>query len=299
MARAVERRPHFLVCTPGRLKDLLESDNLQILDLKYLVFDEADRLLDPSSSFMRLEIPYILAKIMGRSTRLLYFSATISEHVKQFHEETLSKPSSNLFEFYPKFTHAFKTPDLLQHYYLLVPSQVRKAYLVHLIQTVCVNENVVVFVNKTKTCEILYNILRNFGIKAVRLHSKLDQALRLKTLSNFRSGRSLVLLSTDVGSRGLDIPKVNYVINFELSNDPSDYIHRAGRASRTQRIGSSISFVNEIDIEIVRSIEETIGRKMTIFSRAPSEKEIISILHKLSSAKFAFQPTRTKFTDLI
>ncbi len=281
-AEALCQKPHIIIATPGRLCDLLESTNTYLTRPRYLVFDEADRLLDPTASFRISEIPGILAHLTNStSLQCLYFSATISKAVGRFHQAHF--PSKPLREF--QNNGEFQPSSQVTQHYILLPSMIRDAYLVFLLKSTLQDKAMIVFVGKCRMCELLVTTLRKLKIQAVGLHGKMSQRDRLRSVSLFRSGVQKILISTDVGSRGLDIPTAELVVNYTLPADPRDYVHRIGRTGRAERLGTSISFVHESDVELLHSIEKSIGRSLTLYPSAPKETDVLPLLSAVASAK--------------
>lgn len=283
MSQAIElaNRPHIIVATPGRLLDLLTSSRLTLHRLRFLVFDEADRLLAPASSICTQEIPQILPHVAGPRTAWLFFSATMSAAVSRFQRQHCLGAEPLLYDGNPEFG----TVDALDQRFILVPSLVRDAHLASLLSTTLATKTMIVFVGRCKTCELLLHTLRGLKIQAVALHSQMSQRDRLASLARFKSGAVPRLISTDVGSRGLDIPAVEFVVNFDLPADARDYVHRVGRAARAGRVGTAVSFVNELDMDVLAGIEAKIGRKLLPYPDAPMEADIVKILNTVSTAK--------------
>lgn len=276
----IDRKPHIIVATPGRLADILSSCHITLKNLKYLVFDEADRLLGSESSFLIDEIPQIISKITSHDASWSYFSATITDDVYKFHKE---HRSTTAFVFDGNKEHG--TVDHLNQSFILVPSIAREAYLVQLLRGSLLNSSVIIFTGKCKNSEFLLRTLQALNIKAVALHGQMLQKHRIAALDKFKSGICRILISTDVGSRGLDIPIVDTVINFDIPADPRDYVHRVGRAARAGRPGSSISLVNELDMTIWKAIETKIGKKITLYTNGPTEAQALNILNEVTTAK--------------
>lgn len=141
----------------------------------------------------------------------------------------------------------------------MLPAAIREVYFVHLLLSDLSEKTTIVFASKPRTCEILRVMLKEFGIRSTALHSEMSQNNRLGSLAKFKTGIVPILICTDVGSRGLDIPTVQVVFNYELPADPTDYVHRIGRTARAGRGGLSISFVTERDLEIVHNIEASVS----------------------------------------
>jgi ATP-dependent RNA helicase DDX47/RRP3 len=131
-------------------------------------------------------------------------------------------------------------------------------------------------------------MLRTLGFPAIPLHGKLSQSQRLGALNKFKSGGRSVLVATDIASRGLDIPSVDIVINFDIPTHSKDYIHRVGRTARAGRAGKSITLVTQYDVELIQRIEKVIGKKMELW---PTDKEEVALLRERSdeAARLAVQ----------
>jgi ATP-dependent RNA helicase DDX49/DBP8 len=283
-ASELSRRPHIIVATPGRLVDLLRSspDCLDLKKLRYCVLDEADRLLDPQSTFQTLkEIPTIMESVeQAKKAQMLLFSATLTDSV----QELLRLRNREAFIF--QSNDAYGTVESIHQKYLLVPSKVRDCYLLHLLQNDLKNKTMIIFVGKCLTAELLRFWLREVGIEVAALHSQLSQADRIAALARFKSGQLPILVSTDVGSRGLDIPSVEVVLNYDVPLDARDYVHRIGRTARAGRSGFALTLMTEMDVELVENIETKIGKQLEEFDE-PVEEKVLEKLNKVSEAKRA------------
>lgn len=276
----LEKRPHFVVATPGRLADHIMSSGEDTVcglrRVKYLVLDEADRLLSTSIAPDLAKCIEILPPASQRQT--LLFTATITPAVL-----SLKERSKNLFvREVPES--AMAVPTKLRQFYLLSPSYVKQAYL-YAVLTTDKAKTAIVFVNRTQTAEHIKRTLKLLDIKATSLHSQMPQQERINSLGRFRAGAANVLIATDVASRGLDIPEVELVINYDLPADPDDYIHRVGRTARANREGTSVTLVSERDVERVQNIEERVKSKMEEYTLVSDRAVIDSALKKVSVAK--------------
>lgn len=281
-AAELARRPHIIVATPGRLVDLVRSspDCLDLKKLRYCVLDEADRLLDPQSTFQTLkEIPTIMESVeKAKKAQMLLFSATLTETVQEF----LKARNRDAFIF--QSNDAYGTVESIEQKYLLVPSKVRDCYLLHLLQNDLKGKTMIIFVGKCLTAELLRFWLREVGIEVAALHSQLSQPDRIAALARFKSGQLPILISTDVGSRGLDIPSVEVVLNYDVPLDARDYVHRIGRTARAGRSGFALTLMTEMDVELVENIENKIGKQLEEFPE-PKEEKVLEKLNKVSEAK--------------
>jgi ATP-dependent RNA helicase DDX49/DBP8 len=283
----LQKKPHFVIATPGRLADHIRSSGEETIKglsrAQFLVLDEADRLLSDTFADDLAECLGVLPPPERRQT--LLFTATITEPVKQLKDQPV-KPGKQ-----PMFVHEVSVdsvaiPTTLTQWYLLLPSYVREA---HLYQVLTLDENkdksVIVFVNRTKSAELLRRMLQILSVRTTSLHSEMPQSERMNALGRFKAEAARVLVATDVASRGLDIPTVELVINFDIPADADDYIHRVGRTARAGRSGDSISFVTERDVTRIENIEERVGSKMTKYEKVTDSMIIKESLKTVSTAK--------------
>ncbi|XP_042518867.1 DEAD-box ATP-dependent RNA helicase 36 [Macadamia integrifolia] len=256
-AQTLMRRPHVVIATPGRVKVLLE-DNPDIPSVfsktKFLVLDEADRVLDVGFE----EELRVVFQCMPKERQTLLFSATMTDNLK-----SLLELSANKAYFYEAYE-GFKTVESLKQQYVLVPKNVKDVYLLYILSKMDEMgiRSVMIFVSTCRSCHMLSLLLEELDQTAAALHSFKSQSLRLSALHKFKSGQVPILLATDVASRGLDIPTVDLVINYDIPRYPRDYVHRVGRTARAGRGGLAVSFVTENDIDLVHEIEAVIGKEL-------------------------------------
>lgn len=285
-AIALAKRPHVLVATPGRLLDhLTNTKGFSLRPLKYLVLDEADRLL--SMDFEK-EIDEIL-KLIPKERKTYLFSATMTNKVAKLQRACLRNPAK--VEVSSKYT----TVDTLKQQYLFVPAKQKDCYLVFLLHEMA-GSTTMVF---TRTCECtrkLSFILRNLGHDAIPISGQMSQPKRLGALNKFKAGERNILICTDVASRGLDIPSVDVVINYDIPMNSKDYIHRVGRTARAGRSGRAISIVTQYDVELYQRIEQLIGKKLPAY---PAERdEVLLFLERVTEAqRLATMKLREKEKD--
>lgn len=251
-AVALSKKPHVLVCTPGRLMDHLENTKgFSLKNLKYLIMDEADRLLDMDFG------PIIdkILKIIPHERRTLLFSATMTSKVEKLQRASLHQPVR------VAVSSKFSTVDTLIQRYLFFPFKHKDTYLVYLVNELAGN-SIIIFARTVNDTQRLAILLRTLGFSAIPLHGQLSQSNRLGALNKFKSGARSTLVATDVAARGLDIPLVDVVINYDIPTDSKAYIHRVGRTARAGRAGKSIALVTQYDLEPFLRIEATIGKKM-------------------------------------
>lgn len=278
----LEKRPHFVVATPGRLADHIKSSGEDTIcglrRVKFLVLDEADRLLSSSIAPDLATCMEVLPPANKRQT--LLFTATITDAVR-----SLKDRSDNIYTREVPES-AMAVPEQLEQYFLLSPSYVKQAYLYCVLDSEeARDKTAIIFVNRTQTAEHIRRTLKLLDIKVTSLHSQMPQQERLNALGRFRAGAATVLVATDVASRGLDIPEVELVINFDLPADPDDYVHRVGRTARAGRKGISVTLVSERDVERVENIEARVGTKMSEYTAVSDRAVIDKALKKVSVAK--------------
>ena len=265
---ALGKKPHIVVATPGRLLDHLENTKgFSLRNLKYLVMDEADRLLDLDFG------PIIdkILKILPRETRHTYlFSATMTSKVESLQRASLKNPLRVSIS-----TDKYQTVSTLLQSYIFIPHKYKDHYLTYLLSTPFAGASCIVFtrtVNETQRISIL---LRSLGFGAIPLHGQLSQSARLGALGKFRARSRDILVATDVAARGLDVPSVDLVLNFDLPPDSKTYIHRVGRTARAGKSGHAISMVTQYDIEIWQRIENALGKQLTEYMVAREEVNIL------------------------
>ncbi|KAG9451531.1 hypothetical protein H6P81_011496 [Aristolochia fimbriata] len=256
-ARALMQRPHIVIATPGRIKVLLEDSKdipAVFSKTKFLVLDEADRVLEVGFE----EELEVIFKWIPKERQTLLFSATMTSNL-----QSLLELSKNKVYFYEAYQ-GFKTVESLRQQYVSVPTKDKDVYLFHFLSKMeerCIR-SVIVFVSTCRSCHFLSLFLEELEQRVAALHSHKSQSLRLAALNRFRSGQASILLATDVASRGLDIPTVDLVINYDIPRYARDYVHRVGRTGRAGRDGLAVSFVTPNDVHLLHEIEAVIEKKL-------------------------------------
>ncbi|KAL5442069.1 ribosomal RNA processing protein [Paraphaeosphaeria minitans] len=253
-AIALSKRPHVVVATPGRLLDHLENTKgFSLKYLKYLVMDEADRLLD-------LDFGPILDKILkvlpreGRHTYL--FSATMSTKVENLQRAALHNPVRVSIS-----SSSHQTVSTLMQRYIFLPHKHKDLYLIHILND-AIGHPTIIFTRTVNEAQRVAVLLRTLGFGAIPIHGQLSQSNRLGALQKFKAKSRDILVATDVAARGLDIPSVDLVINLDLPPDSKTYVHRVGRTARAGKSGKAISFVTQYDVEIWLRTETALGTKI-------------------------------------
>ncbi|KAL8733788.1 MAG: hypothetical protein Q9181_003457 [Wetmoreana brouardii] len=262
-AIALGKKPHIVVATPGRLLDHLENTKgFSLRNLKYLVMDEADRLLDLDFG----DIIDKILKVLPRERRTYLFSATMTSKVESLQRASLSNPLRVSIS-----TNRYQTVATLLQNYLFLPHKDKDLYLVYLL-TRFAAQSTIVFTRTVNEAQRLALLVRSLNMKAIPLHGQLSQTARLGALGKFRAGESVkILIATDVAARGLDIPSVDVVINFDLPPDSKTYIHRVGRTARAGKSGKALSLVTQYDVEIWQRIENALGKKLNEYQTERDE----------------------------
>ncbi|CAM6114711.1 unnamed protein product [Calypogeia fissa] len=272
-AIALAKRPHIVVGTPGRLVDhLTNTKGFSLRALKYLVLDEADRLLNLD---FETEINEIL-KVIPKERRTYLFSATMTTKVQKLQRACLRNPAK------VEVSSKYSTVDTLKQEYLFCPAKFKDCYLVHVLTEMAGN-TIMVF---TRTCEATRKValtLRNLGLDAITISGQMSQPKRLGALNKFKAGERSILICTDVASRGLDIPSVDVVINYDIPANSKDYIHRVGRTARAGRSGRAVSMVTQYDVELYQRIEQLINKKLPTFPAV--QEEVLQLAERVSEAQ--------------
>mmetsp|Transcript_3405 Transcript_3405/g.7830 ORF Transcript_3405/g.7830 Transcript_3405/m.7830 type:complete len:493 (-) Transcript_3405:89-1567(-) len=251
-AMALAKRPHVVVASPGRLVDHLENTKgFHLKSTKYLVMDEADRLLS-------MDFDESLDKIletMPRDRNTFLFSATMTSKVAKLQRASLRRPVK------VEVSTKHDTVKTLVQNYMFLPFKFKQTYLAALIAHFQ-HYAVMVFVDTCLNAQKLSIMLRHLGYASIALHGQMSQAQRLGALGGFKARNRRILVATDVASRGLDIPSVDLVINYDIPKNSKDYIHRVGRTARAGRSGRAVSLITQYDIEIFQRIEHFLERKL-------------------------------------
>ena len=314
----LDRTPHVVVATPGRLADLIQGARPPRLKrIQFLILDEADRLFDRSFA---PDLATIFS-VLPDDRQTLLFSATMDKNILGM--EALGGP--NLHKW--KATEKSVAVDTLDQRYLFMPAMVKMAYLYRLLDLIgpkIINKrknksnkngrsgnkggrntnkyddeddqdarirdgipprtrSMMIFVHRCSDCQLLYETLLQLGFNVVCLHSQLSQRRRLAALGKFKDSIATILVATDVAARGLDIPEVDAVINYDIPRAIESYVHRVGRTARAGRSGLSIAMITQYDVDLIGAIETHVGVKMQCLE-CVKEDDVVPILNRVSTA---------------
>jgi ATP-dependent RNA helicase RhlB len=251
----LERGVDVLIGTPGRTIDFFKQRVIDLRSVQALVLDEADRMFD--LGFIS-DIRYILRRLPAPEHRLnMLFSATLSQRVLELAYEHMNNPT--LVRIEPDKM----TVDSVRQVIYYPSNDEKPRLLVGLLKQMDPRRSMV-FVNTRRAAEDIENLLRANGINAEAISGDVPQRKRLRMLRDFHEGTLAVLIGTDVASRGLHIPDVSHIFNYDLPQDPEDYVHRIGRTARAGAEGDAISFGCEEYVISLPDIEAYIGRKLPV-----------------------------------
>jgi ATP-dependent RNA helicase DDX49/DBP8 len=267
-AIALAQRPHVVIATPGRLADHIRTSGEDTIcglrRVRYVVLDEADRLLHAAGPGSMLpDVEECLSVLPPASERqTLLFTATITPEVRAL-KDMPQKPGKQPVFVCEVDTQMLAIPATLTQMHVQIPVTHKEHYLHVFLETEAnAEKTIILFCNRTSTADYLHHLLRLLDHRVTSLHSKLPQRQRIDNLGRFRASAARILVATDVAARGLDIPEVSLVINYDIPRDPDDYIHRVGRTARAGRKGEAVTFVGQRDVDLVHAIEARVGREM-------------------------------------
>ena len=249
--KEVDKGTDILIATPGRLIDHIRRGNILFNDLKILVIDEADRMLDmgfiPDIEFISENIPKI------RQT--LFFSATLDKEILNIGKNFVINPK--MIEVSPPSSTSNNIDQSI-----IKCNNKNKLYFLEKLLSKIKTKNTVIFCNRKKDIEFLKKNLSKNNISTIILHGDLVQSKRKEALNEFKNGSKKILIASDVAGRGIDINNISHVINFDVPTNPEDYVHRIGRTGRAGKKGTAITLVLKKEVKYIDEIEKLIKMKI-------------------------------------
>ncbi|MDH4409704.1 MAG: DEAD/DEAH box helicase [Verrucomicrobiales bacterium] len=249
---ALENKPDVIIATPGRMLDHMEKGNLDLSDVKFLVLDEVDRMLD--MGFLP-DVKRIIDQCpSGRQT--LFFSATMPPAIQTLANWALNEPIS------VEIGERRSPAETVTHAFYPVGMDQRDDLIIELIKQTGY-ESMMIFTRTKKEADALLPRIEAIeGTRPAALHSDIKQSDRTKALQGFRDGTFNIIVATDIAARGLDISGVTHVINYRVPENPEDYVHRIGRTGRAQKEGDAFTILTADELENARSVEHFIDQKI-------------------------------------
>ena len=265
--RKIDRGADVVIATPGRLLDHVERGKLMLTHIEIFVVDEADRMLDMGF------IPDIerVAKLLPITRQTLFFSATMPPEIQRITNQFLHNPVEI------KAQALSSTAETITQRAVYVPSDdtSKRDALRHLMRAHADDvKNGIIFANRKTTVALLEKSLQKHGFSCGALHGDMDQRSRLKTLDSFRNNGITYLIASDVAARGLDIPDVSHIYNYDVPTHSEDYVHRIGRTGRAGRLGNAYTLVKWEEFRAIKDIEDLIKKPIDWEGDAPTDEDI-------------------------
>ena len=272
---ALKRGCDILVATPGRLLDFIGQGIVSLKNLDFFVLDEADRMLD--MGFVH-DVKRII-KYLPEQRQTLFFSATFPEEIQSLANSILKNPVR------VSVTPVSSTAETIQQSVYFVDKENKLDLLTHLLKEKIEAPSVLVFARTKHGADKIARKLHAAKISAEPIHGNKSQNQRQNALSNFKTGKTRVLVATDIAARGIDIDDLQYVVNFELSDVSETYVHRIGRTGRAGADGKSISFVDGLDLINLKNTEKLIGKKIPVVKDHPFHTDDLVVTKRDSNNK--------------
>lgn len=262
--QALKKGSDILVATPGRMFDLIAQGFVDITGLEFLVLDEADLMLDLG---FNKDIQDVIRKI-PRKRQTLFFTATISKKIKSLAYDVVK--DAIRIQISPKNP----VSKNVEHAVAFVEMDDKRFFLENILKEY-EEKKFIVFVRTKVRAERVVAAMKRVGLETEALHGGVDQQERFAVLDRFRNAENRVLVTTDVASRGIDIPLMDYVINYDLPDNPENYVHRCGRTGRGTQRGQALSFCSDSEKELLDAIELYTGEEIERYDIHPDEYDQI------------------------
>ena len=260
--QALYKGVDILVATPGRLLDLINQRKLTLKGIEFFVLDEADRMLD--MGFIN-DIRKIIS-LLPDKRQSLFFSATMSGQVAELAKKLLKNP------IHVEATPQAITVELIEQYIFFVDQKSKEKLLLHLLKQEHLT-SVLVFTRTKHRADKVTRFLSNNNESSAAIHGNKSQNVRTRAIKDFKTGKTKVLVATDIAARGLDIDNISHVINFELPNEPESYVHRIGRTARAGAQGTAYSFCSSEEKSYLKDIEKLTKRKIEVITHPYHSKD--------------------------
>ena len=248
----LKEKPQLAIGTPGRVLELIEKRKINGQTIKTIVVDEADKMF--TTGFM--EDIHAILKATLRTRQVLFFSATIPLQLKDIAAEFMLEPR------FLNVQEEGRVPKTITHLYFMSAKEQKTQTLVKLLK-LYKPKKAIVFIQRNEGVDSLVRRLHDWGVEAAALHSELPQQQRREILEKFRQGKSKVLVTTDLMARGMDIPGIDYIFNYDLPIDEKHYLHRAGRTGRAGKSGTAVTIVAEEQKQIIPKFARTLAVPFT------------------------------------
>ena len=248
----------ILIATPGRLLDLMSDGHIKYEQLEVFVLDEADRMLDMGFFY---DVKRVIAKL-PKKKQSLFFSATMPPDIAKLASSILLKPVR--VEVTPQAT----TVEKIEQKLYKVERENKPSLLESVLEDKSI-QSVLIFSRTKHGADRIVKKLERAGIKAAAIHGNKSQGAREKALGSFKAGEIRALVATDIAARGIDIPQVSHVINYNIPEDAENYVHRIGRTGRAGRSGVSITFCDASEVKLLKSVEKLIKMKIPVDDTQP------------------------------